>query len=107
MCLKNFLCAHGPSKSVTIFKFYLSLKTYLCSWAKGYLNDFYKTFEKFADAQPDILTLDFNRIFLIICNNAVFATTGREIDASVDVALEKFNKKIPGAESVKKKLKVF
>ena len=57
-----------------------------------------------------MLTLTFSRliltaIFLIICNNAVFAATGREIDASVDVALEKFNKEIPGAESVIKKAK--
>jgi lipid-binding SYLF domain-containing protein len=42
--------------------------------------------------------------FLLICScGTAFSETAREIDVSVDVALERFNKEIPGADSFVKK----
>lgn len=44
-------------------------------------------------------------LFLVLSTNLVFAATAREIDVSVDVALERFNKEIPGSESFIKSAK--
>ena len=42
---------------------------------------------------------------LLFSTNVAFAATAKEIDVSVEVTLERFNKEIPGAESFIKKAK--
>jgi lipid-binding SYLF domain-containing protein len=44
-------------------------------------------------------------LVLMFSANMAYAKTAREIDVSVDVALERFNKEIPGADSFIKKAK--
>ena len=44
-------------------------------------------------------------LILLFSTNVAFAATAKEIDVSVEVTLERFNKEIPGAESFIKKAK--
>ena len=44
-------------------------------------------------------------LILLFSTNVAFAAATKEIDVSVEVTLERFNKEIPGAESFIKKAK--
>lgn len=51
---------------------------------------------------PALINILFLSIFILIGQNA-FAATAKEIDVSVDVALERFYKEVPGAKSFSSK----
>ena len=47
----------------------------------------------------------FDFVDFVVFTSMAFSATAKEIDVSVEVTLERFNKEIPGAESFIKKAK--